>query len=116
MKQKKSRKNEKRGFVFSMDTAYAILIVLLSSAVIISMLSTSQTDTKETLHLSRIARDIQDVNQSMEGEIDISDVEEEYGNIKINDCEDEDVVATHEAVVYDGDGYTKTITTKVCYD
>jgi len=104
----------KKGFVFSMDTAYAILIILLASAVIMAMINIPQEKTGDQLHLSRIARDIHEVNQSMDGNLNVQEIENQYSGIKINDCSGEEIIASHEAVVYDNEGELKIITTEVC--
>ncbi|MFW5902312.1 MAG: hypothetical protein ACOCTT_00280 [archaeon] len=108
------QRDAEKGFVFSMDTAYAILIILLASAVVMMMINIPQEKTETQLHLSRTARDIQDVNQSMNGELNVKDIEDLYEGIKVNDCSNADVITVHEAVVYDGNGDIKTINTEVC--
>lgn len=100
----------KRGVVFSMDTAYAVFIILLASATIVALLNSSQQKTTSSLYLSRAARDIQDTNQSLNGGLTGSDV----GHVKVNDCENADQVGTHRAVVYDGGGSLKVVKTEVC--
>ncbi len=99
-----------KGVVFSMDTAYAIFIILLASATVITLLNTSTQTNHQSLYLSRIARDIHDTNMSLDGELNTSKV----NWIKINNCSEENQVGTHRAVVYNGTGDLKTTTTEVC--
>jgi len=109
----KTKKNQK-GFVFSLDSAYAIFVVLLASAVIMSMIMIPQEETETTLQLSRIARDITDVNRSIDEALTSSDIEDIYPGIKVNNCGQEDTVVTHEAVIYNGNGEVEINTVEVC--
>lgn len=99
-----------KGVVFSMDAAYAIFIILLASATIITLLNTSNQTNQQSLYLSRIARDIHDTNMSLNGEINTSKV----NWIKVNNCSQSDLVGTHRAVAYNGSGDLKTVKTEVC--
>jgi len=97
-----------------MDSAYAIFILLLTSAVIMSMIMIPQEQTESTLQLSRVARDINDVNRSRNGTLTSSNAEDHYPGIKVNACQQEDTIVTHEAVAYDGNGEVKVVTVEVC--
>lgn len=100
-----------KAFIFSMDSAYAIFIILLTSVTLVTIINTSQHHTnREQVYLSRVARDIHDVNQSMDGELDTQNVDW----ININNCENADTVGTHQAVTYDGEGNLKITKIEVC--
>lgn len=99
-----------KGLVFSMDAVYAIFVILLASVTIIALLNTSKQTNQHSLYLSRISRDVHDTNISLNGTLNTSEV----GWIKINNCSQENLVGTHEAVAYNGNGDLKTVTTEVC--
>lgn len=99
-----------KGFVFSMDTAYAVFIVIMAATTVVMLLETTQQSNEGVLYLSRIAGDIKAVEQAMEAPIDQADI----NWIKINDCSEAKVVGTHQAVIYDDNGNLVTDTVEVC--
>lgn len=99
-----------KGFVFSMDAAQAVFIVLIASTTIVTLITIPQETTSSSLYLSRLARDLIEVNRSTDDSLSNSDV----GWIEINSCEDSDTVGSHEAVVYGSQGDLKTVKVEVC--
>lgn len=100
----------KKGFAFTMDTAYAVFIILIAATTVVTLMETTQQSNEESLYLSRIAGDINTIIQ-LPG---VSIAPEDVTWLKVNDCTEAEVVGTHKAVIYDNDGNLMTNTVEVC--
>ncbi len=96
-----------KAFVFTMDAAYAVFIILLATATVMMVLQTTQQSNEDILYLSRLAADINIVEEATGETVNLN-------WITVNDCGNADTVGTNQAVVYTDNGNLELKTTKVC--
>lgn len=98
---------KQKAFVFTMDAAYAVFIILLATATVMMVLQTTQQSNEDILYLSRLAADINIVEEATGETVNMD-------WIKINDCAEAETVGTNQAVIYAGNGNVQLNITEVC--
>ena len=98
----------RKGVVFTMDAVFALYVALLLLTTFFFMLEAKQSS-EDIFYLSRIARDVYEVNYSSEGTASII-----LPSGLSTSCTGKNLTAVEPAVVYDDNGVLKYQNTTVC--
>jgi len=98
----------RRGIVFTMDAVFAILILMVMMTTVITLLEIHSKNLDSTLALSRLARDVYEVEYYESG------VTFPTWISTGNECDNSENVVSERAVVYAGHGSLTTVVKRVC--
>lgn len=98
----------RKGFVFTMDAVFAILLLLVMMTTVITLLEVHSKNLDGTLILSRLARDVYEMEYYESG------VTLPTWVYTGSECDNSENIVSERAVVYAGQGSLTTVVKRVC--